>query len=115
MVLDMISVRFVLILLIWSHSVAALENQSDSKIRSLVEDFSIGTEANVESVKEIDVTSFNRLLQVAQKENKAWTTSFFEIALRIPELDLNGTIQSISVDIEPCDWGMKTFHSKQHV
>jgi hypothetical protein len=101
----MLLLRSVIILLFFSASAVAEENRPFGLTLTPVDDFTIGTEAYVNSVKEVDIKLFNALLLEAQQKGKAWTKSFFEIALKIPGLNLNGTTQTVSVDIEPYDWG----------
>jgi hypothetical protein len=68
--------------------------------------FAIGTDININSVKELPTEPFNAILLEAQENNETWTTDFIDIAQRLPNLQFSGVEQSISVDISPggIDW-----------
>jgi hypothetical protein len=105
----MLNLRIAITILFLSSTALADWDKPFGLTLSPADDFSIGTDVYVESVKEIDIKPFNKLLLEAQETRQTWVTNFFEIALRIPGLGLDGDgiRKSITVEILPLDWEVR--------
>lgn len=82
----------------------AFSCENDELVMPSISAFSIGTDINIRSVKEIAIEPANAVLLEAQERNEEWTNSLVQIALRLSGATLSGTRQSVSVKIEPPEW-----------
>jgi hypothetical protein len=96
-----IAVFAVAVLFLWSP--ASCGDHDELELPS-ISAFSVGTDINIRSVKEIAVEPLNTELREARARKEEWTNSAMHIALRLSGAALSGSRQSVSVTIEPSEW-----------